>query len=72
MSLPLPALLGFHSLAEPIALAVHLEDVAVVGQAVQQRRGHPLTLKLLVPVAERQVAGAGSTHEKTPYLLPFS
>ena len=36
VSLGLPALLRFHRLAKPIALTIHLENVAVVGQTVQQ------------------------------------
>ena len=57
VSLGLPALLRFHRLAKPIALTIHLENVAVVGQTVQQRRGHPFPLEDLVPLAERQIAG---------------
>ena len=44
-------------LAEAVALAVHLEDVAAVGEAVQQGRRHPLALEDLAPFAEGQVAG---------------
>jgi len=44
-------------LAEPVALAVHLEDVAVMGQAVEQGRRHALALEDLAPLAERQIAG---------------
>ena len=50
-------LLGFHRLAEAVTFAVHLEDVALVRQAVQQSRGHPFPLEDLVPFAERQLAG---------------
>ena len=56
LSLGLPALLRFHRLAEPIALTIHLENVAMVGEAVQECRGHPLSLEDLVPLAERQIA----------------
>src|SRR5512147_1977226 len=55
-SLGLAALLRLHRLAEPIALAIHLEDVAVVAEPVEQSRGHPLPLEHLAPLAERQVA----------------
>src|SRR6185437_8354717 len=34
----------------------HLQDLAVMRQAVQQRRGHPFPLEDLAPLAERQVA----------------
>src|SRR4051794_36860546 len=50
-------LLRLHRLAEAIAFAIHLEDLATVRQAVQQSRCHPFALKHLVPFAERQVAG---------------
>src|SRR6476659_3950507 len=55
-SLGLSTLLGFHRLAKAIALAIHLENLRVVGQAVQECRRHPLTLEDLTPLAERQVA----------------
>ena len=55
-SLGLSTLLRFHRLAEAVALAIHLENLRVVGQAVQQRRGHPLALEDLPPLAERKVA----------------
>src|SRR5271168_3449468 len=56
LSLGLPALLRFHRLAEPIALTIHLKNVAMVGETVQECRGHPLSLEDLVPLAERQIA----------------
>ena len=43
-------------LAEAVALAVHLEDMAVMGQTIQQSCGHAFTLEDLVPFAEWQVA----------------
>lgn len=55
--LPLGGSLLFHRLAEAIAFAVHLKDFAVVRQPVQQSGRHPLSLKHLLPFAERQVAG---------------
>src|SRR5712692_7040049 len=53
----LPALLGFHRLAKAIALTIHLENVAMMGEPVQERSGHALSLEDLAPVAERQVTG---------------
>src|SRR5579859_1473852 len=50
-----------------MALAVHLENLAVVRDAVQERRRHPLALEDLVPLAERQVAR--DQHAGT--LVPF-
>src|SRR5271165_5850122 len=55
-SLGLSSFLRLHRLPEAVALAVHLEDLRVVGEAVQKRRGHPLALEDLVPLAEGQVA----------------
>ncbi len=48
-------------LAEPVALGVHLEDVAVMCQPVQQGLRHAFTLEDLAPFAERQVAGDQQT-----------
>src|SRR5260370_10849411 len=53
----LSTLLGSHRLAKAIALAIHLENVAPMGEPVQQRSGHPLSLEDLAPVAKRQVTG---------------
>jgi len=44
-------------LYEPVALAVHLEDVDVVGEAVEQRAGEALGSEGLGPLVERQVTG---------------
>src|SRR3954470_20785094 len=65
-SLGLPALPGFHRLAEAIALAIHLENVAVVAEPVEERGGHPLALEDLTPLAERQVA----RHQEAAALVP--
>src|ERR1700733_14931715 len=54
-SLSFSALLRLHRLSESVALAIHLENVAVVAETVKQRRRHPLSLKDLAPLAERQV-----------------
>ena len=42
---------------ETVALAIHLEDVDVVGQAVEQRAGEPLGAEHLGPFVEGQVRG---------------
>jgi hypothetical protein len=45
------------ALPETIAVAVHLEDVDVVGQPVEQRAGQTLGAEDLGPFVEGQVAG---------------
>src|SRR5690348_6145817 len=52
-------LLALASLAlfEPIAVAVHFEDVDVVGQSVEQRTGQPLGPEHPGPFVEWQIAG---------------
>ena len=45
------------ALVEPIAVAVHLEDVDVVGEAVEERAGEPLGAEYLGPFVEGQVGG---------------
>ena len=42
---------------QPVALAIHLQDVDVVGEAVQQRAGQPLRTEDFGPFVERQVGG---------------
>src|SRR4051812_20724850 len=42
---------------EAVALAVHLEDVDVVGEPVEERAGEPLGAEHARPLVERQVAG---------------
>ena len=42
---------------EPVALAVHLQDVDVVGEAVQQGPGEPLRPEDLGPLVEGKVGG---------------
>ena len=44
-------------LAEAVAFAIHFEDVAVMGQAIQQGRRHAFALEDLPPFTERQIAG---------------
>jgi hypothetical protein len=39
MSVGLATFPGFHRLPEAVTLAIHLEDRAVVGQAVEERGG---------------------------------
>ena len=48
---PLPALL------ETVALAVHLQDVNVVGEPVKQSAGEPLGAEHVGPLVEGQVGG---------------
>src|SRR6266850_2498136 len=45
------------ALFEPIAVAVHFEDVDVVGQSVEQRTGQPLGPEHAGPLVEWQIAG---------------
>jgi hypothetical protein len=40
---------------EPVALAIHLKNVDVVGQAIQQRACQPLGTKDLGPFIEGQI-----------------
>ena len=47
---------GF-ALIEPIAFAVHFENVHMVGQPIQQCAGQPFCAKGFGPLFERQVAG---------------
>ena len=65
MSVGLATLLGFHRLSEAVTLTIHLENRAMVSQAVEERGSHPLALEYLAPLAEREVAG----HEDAPALV---
>lgn len=49
-------LLLFHRLFEAEAFAVHLEDLRMMSQAVQQSGRHAFTLEDLAPVTEGEVA----------------
>src|SRR5271154_6972033 len=49
--------LALLALLEPIAVAVHFEDVDVVGQPVEQRAGQPLGPEHAGPLVERQITG---------------
>src|SRR5262249_23145554 len=49
--------LALLALFEAIAVAVHFEDVDVVGQPIEQRAGQPLGPEHAGPFVERQVAG---------------
>ena len=42
---------------EAVALAVHLDDVDVVGEPVQQRAGEPFGSKHVGPLVEGQIGG---------------
>ncbi len=55
-----PVGLGFvfgFALLEPEALAIHLEDMDVMGEAVEERAGETFRPKDLGPFIERQVGG---------------
>ena len=45
------------ALLEPEAVAVHLEDMDMVGEAIEQRAGQPLGAEHAGPLIEGQVAG---------------
>ena len=45
------------ALSETIALTVHLEDVDVMGEAVEERAGQALGAEHAGPLVERQIAG---------------
>ena len=45
------------ALVEPVALAIHLEDVDVVGEAVEERAGEALGAEHLGPFVEGQIGG---------------
>ena len=49
--------LGLPTLLEAVALAVHLQDVNSVSEAVQQGAGQPLRVEDLGPIVEGQVGG---------------
>jgi hypothetical protein len=42
-------------LLEPVAVAVQLQDIDVVGEAIEQRAGEPLGAEDRGPLLERQV-----------------
>lgn len=48
---------GAAALLEAVAAAVHLQEVRVVGESVQQRAGEPLGAEDLRPFVEGQIAG---------------
>ena len=45
------------AVAEAVAVAVHLQDMDVVGEPVQQRAGEAFRTEHLGPLIERQVGG---------------
>ena len=47
--------LALLALFEPIAVAVHFQDVDVVGQPIEQRAGQPLGPEHAGPLVERQI-----------------
>ena len=46
--------LRFHRLAEPITFAIHLNDLALVRQVIEQCGRHPLARNDRAPFAKRQ------------------
>jgi hypothetical protein len=50
-----------------VAVAVHLQDVDVVGDAIEQGAGEPLGAEDLSPPFERQVAGEQGAAESLTY-----
>ena len=48
---------GFPAVPEAVAIAVHLQDVDVVGETVQQGPGEPLRPEDLGPLVEGKVGG---------------
>jgi hypothetical protein len=51
-----PTRAGLHRLAKAIARAIHLEDVAPVGEPVRESYGHGLAVEDLAPIAQPQVS----------------
>src|SRR4051812_6239467 len=49
--------LALLALFEAIAVAIHFEDVDVVGQPIEQRAGQPLGPEHAGPLVERQITG---------------
>src|SRR6202163_3388112 len=49
--------LALLALFEAIAVAIHFEDMDVVGQPIEQRAGQPLGPEQAGPLVERQIAG---------------
>ena len=47
----------FPAVLEPVALAVNLQDVDVVGEAIQQGSGEPFRTEDLGPLAEGEISG---------------
>src|SRR3974377_462058 len=45
------------ALGEPVAFAVHFENVDMMGQAIEQGAGEPLGSEYAGPFVERQIAG---------------
>ena len=50
-------LLPFPAAGKPIAVAVHLEDMHMMGQSVEQGAGEPFGSEHRCPFIERQIAG---------------
>ena len=55
---------GLPSVSEAVAVAVHLQDMDMVGEAVQQRSGEPFRADHVGPFVEGQFrSGGGQGHE---------
>ena len=52
--------LAAFALLEPVAVAIHFEDVDGMGEAIEQRAGEPLGREHAGPLIERQVGGDDS------------
>ena len=50
-------LLFSSALVEPVAVAVHFQNMDMVGQAIEQRAGRALGTEYFRPFVERQVRG---------------
>ena len=61
-------LIGLPAVLEPIALPVHLQDVDMVSEAVEECSGKPFRAKYLGPLVERQVG----CHQDQPSLVALT
>jgi hypothetical protein len=51
------------ALPEPVALTVHLEDVDVVSETIEEGTGETLGAEHAGPLVERQIAGDDDRHD---------
>ena len=59
------------ALLEAVAVGVHLQDVNVVGDAVEQRAGEPFGAEDLSPLVERQICAALYKFDRQPQMGVF-